>query len=300
MNTPRNHHYVPQHFLKAWQSSRGKIYSYRINPHTKVGEVKEASIKRSASQNDLYHIAFHDGGFEIETTIINPYIDDHGAELVEQARNTVISEWNNEEKSKLARYIVCLEARHPDVVDAMNISLPGIRERFKEQKIYSDEAVDHVFEYFETTQDVGKVALSALVQNEESARLEEPFANGLINSDFIEITPTTDQFICSNYPAGRWGHYLESVLLFLAISPTKALIYSADRRMAQLYKSLPESVVIDLVNLYTLGKATIAYHTDNKKLEFVTEHLGWAKKLKNIDEQREYVGRFFDQALAKA
>ncbi|EOG7752780.1 DUF4238 domain-containing protein [Vibrio cholerae] len=300
MNTPRNHHYVPQHFLKAWQSSEGKIYSYRVNPYTKLGEVKEASIKRSASQKDLYHIAFHDGGFEIETTIINPYIDDDGAGLIELARNTVISDWSNEKQLKLARYIVCLEARHPDVVDIMNISLSEIKERFKQQGIYSDEAVDDVFDYFGTTQDVGKVALSALVQNEELALLEEPFADGLVRSDFIEITLKTDQFICSNYPTGRWGHFLENVLLFLAISPTKALIYSADSRMAQLYKSLPESVVIDLVNLYTLGNATIAYHTDNKQLEFVTEHLGWAKKLKSLDEQREYVGKFFDQALARA
>jgi hypothetical protein len=31
-NEPKNHHYVPQHFLKAWANGKGNLVRYRVIP----------------------------------------------------------------------------------------------------------------------------------------------------------------------------------------------------------------------------------------------------------------------------
>lgn len=299
-NVPRNHHYVPQHYLKAWESSKGTFYSYRINPFSKIAEVKKAGIKRSASEKDLYHIEFYDGSFEIENSIINPYIDDEGAFLVKEARDTNIANWGKDKKYNLARYIVCLEARHPNIIEKMNIDLTDIKNGIKKEGLFSEGAVNDVFNYFETSKDIGVIALSALIQNEKSPMLEEPFTDGLNSCSFLEFNFSKEMLICSNYPTGRWGHFLKDVLLFLALSPTKAIIYAKNKLALAAYDQLPKSILIDLINLYTLGNADVAYYVDDSKLDFISKHLGWAKKCKGIEAQREYVGCFLDKELPKA
>jgi len=71
-NTPRNHHFIPQHFLKAWQQSDSKIFRYRRLPSSGEMEIKSVAIKRTVSIQDLYCINFPDGGFEVESSHVTP------------------------------------------------------------------------------------------------------------------------------------------------------------------------------------------------------------------------------------
>lgn len=71
-NTPRNHHFIPQHFLKAWQHADSKIFRYRRLPSGGEMGTKSVAINRTVSIQYLHRIDFPDGGFEVESSHVTP------------------------------------------------------------------------------------------------------------------------------------------------------------------------------------------------------------------------------------
>jgi hypothetical protein len=296
---PKNHHFVPQHFLKAWQSSEGKIIRYRHIPSTGAFEVKEVAIKKTASVNDLYRIEFPDGSFEIESTLVTPLIDEPGHKIIEKARISCATAWAAHDKRQLAYYLTCLEARHPEVLKAMNINdhLETLRRQMKSTRHASHESIDEVIDYLKQSRSLGEYAFGLLVQNETLPLIEQPFSDGLVAADMYEYGCESGGLICSDYPTSRWGNYLRELLFIIAISPRKALVYSNSPKG---FGQLPASVRTRLINLYTLAKAKTAYFTDASQSDFIAAHLGWATKLQTFDEQKRYISDFVMVQLSGA
>jgi len=299
-NPPKNHHYVPQHFLKAWQSTKDKIFRYKLNTSKAELEVREVSIKKTASVNHLYDIEFPDGSFEIESMLVTPEIDQSGHKILEAARNSSILRWGNKKKKALANYLTCLEARNPEILEAMNIGpeLNVLRDKMKKEGIGKSESIDEVIDYFQSSDSIGVLAFAQFLQNESNPLLGQPFSGGLLNSKVREFNFESKELICSNYPTARWGNYLEDFLYVIAISPCKAIVYSTHADVDVL-KAIPDSVRVKLINLYTIAKADIAYFRDDSMQEFVAEHIGWAKKLQNLKEQQAYIGKFISNELSQ-
>ncbi|MBX8529134.1 DUF4238 domain-containing protein [Pseudomonas cichorii] len=296
---PRNHHFVPQHFLKAWQSSEGRIIRYREIPSTGVFEVKEVAIKHTASVDDLYRIDFPDGGFEIESTIVTPLIDESGYKILEKARAERIALWDKSDRQKLANYLTCLEARHPEILETMNIKddLEKLRSQMKATKAGTHKAIDDVIDYFKKTKSLGGYIFGLLAQNEIQPLFQQAFSDGLLASEMQEHECNMGDLICTDYPTSRWGHYLSKPLFVIAISPNKALIYSSSPIG---FGELTQPIRTQLINLYSLAKAKTAYFSDSSKSDFISKHLGWSKKLKTLDEQKRYIIDFLTPLLQAA
>lgn len=288
---PKNHHFIPQHFLKAWQSSEGKIIRYRHIPSTGAFEIKEVAIKKTASLNDLYRLEFPDGSFEIESTLVTPLIDEPGHKIIEKVRTSSTALWVEHDKRQLAHYLTCLEARHPDVLKVMNVGdhLETLRRQMKSARHSSHKSIDEVIDYLKQSSSLGGYAFGLLVQNETLPLIEQPFSDGLVAADMCEYGCESGGLICSDYPTSRWGDYLRELLFIIAISPCKALVYSNSPKGFGL---LPASVRTRLINLYTLAKAKTAYFMDASQSDFIAAHLGWATKLQTFDEQKRYISDF--------
>lgn len=183
-NPPKNHHFVPQHFLKAWQSSDGRICRNRFIPKIGKFESKDVAIKKTGSVNDLYRIQFPDGSFEIESSLVTPEIDEAGHKIVKKARSESLSSWSVDERRSLANYLTCLEARHPEVIDAMNVGseLEKLRKQMKEDGFASDSSVDKVVDYFQSSPSIGVMAFAYFLQNEKTPMMAQPFSDGLLLS----------------------------------------------------------------------------------------------------------------------
>jgi hypothetical protein len=123
LNTPIKHHYIPQHFLKAWEvpEKKGSIYRYRIIKEINKFECKLTSIKNTAFEKNLYDVNLPDGNFEFESSVVTPMLDEIGKKVLNKIRNTSIRYFSNQDHKDLAVYITCLEARHPEILEAMNI-----------------------------------------------------------------------------------------------------------------------------------------------------------------------------------
>lgn len=104
VESPRNHHFIPQYFLKAWQHAEGKIFRYRRLPSSGAMEIKSVAIKRTASIQDLYRINFPDGGFEVESSHVTPLIDEAGHKIIKRHEAVV---------SKIGRYLIAGNWRIP-------------------------------------------------------------------------------------------------------------------------------------------------------------------------------------------
>lgn len=300
-NPPKNHHFVPQHFLKTWQSTEGKICRYRFIPNIGKFEAKEVAIRKTGSINDLYRVQFPDGSFEIESSLVTPEIDEAGHKVIEKIRSESMFSWSKDEARALANYLTCLEARHPDVIDAMNIGpeLEKLRKSMKEDGFASDESVDEVVDYFQSSPSIGVIAFAYFLQNEKNPLMAQPFSDGLLTANVREYTFSSDTLICSSYPTSRWGDYLSDFLFSIAISPTKAIVYSTSSDV-DVIGAIPENVRSNLINLYSLAKADAAYFKDASKSEFIKQHLGWATKLGGHKAQQEYVGNFIKRELVQA
>jgi hypothetical protein len=291
-NVPKNHHFIPQHFLKAWCFSGKKLVRYKRRKKIGDIEVQKASIVSVASQPNLYRVEFPDGGFEIETSHVSPHVDAGGYTILEQARQQDVSWLSAAQRRALANYVVFLEARHPEVIKTMDVKslLPELAAQAKREGLTS-ESVDHVIQYFDSAESLGEMAFGLFINNELSGLLAKPFADGLLQAELREYRFSSDILACSSYPVFRVGDYTKSsILLVLSITPCKALVYSSNH---SLLNGLPENVRAAYFNLCALAKAEEVYFVDETMKDFVEKHLGWTKE-KNEKETQVYLLDFIN------
>lgn len=292
-NPPRNHQFIPQYFLKAWQHAEGKIFRYRRLPSSGAMEIKSVAIKRTASIQDLYRINFPDGGFEVESSHVTPLIDEAGHKIIKKARGSSVQNWEIPDRRQLANTLTSLEARHPDILKVMDVrsALDPLRQKIKAEKHFSHKSVDELIDYFKGSDSLGVISLVLHTQNELLPLIAQPFSDGLLQASMREYSYERSCLLCSDYPTSRWGDYLKDLLFIIAISPDKALVFSNNPAIV-VFDLLKPHARARLINLYTLGKAQTAYYCDGAQGEFVSAHLGWALTRPDISDQRQYVQDF--------
>lgn len=294
-NTPKNHHFVPKHFLREWKAPSGKICRYRVIEHVGKNEIKEVGIDNIASQEDLYLQKYPDRDVEIETSVMRDLLDTPGSIVLNRARNSLVNEWSYDAKQELVVYLVCLEARHPEIMQVMDVK-PHTEEIRSDLKIAggsSDKTVDEVVDMYDELDSTSVHMLEAFISNEKGSGFVHPLSSSLINGFFREYTFDSPCLVTSNYPAGRSGYHGKDMFFPIAISPTKALVYS-DRANSiettdKLYRN---KTLFKLINFYTVSKARDAFYFDDKQGDFIFEHLGWANKVKEGDEYKAYLECF--------
>lgn len=297
MTAPVNHHYVPQHFLRAWgkQGNPDRLYRYRSIPNVAMFECKEVAIRSSASRDNLYEIILPDGSFEIESSVVTPELDEFGHKIIDRIRDTSFHQLTNQEKRELAIYLVCLEARHPETLKKMNIrdQIDRMRELMKSTSSYSHNVIDEIHDYFKASPSTGVMAFALFVQNERTGFFDQPFSDGLVSAITIEKVFDSDCLITSDFPCFRVWHYLENFLYIIAVSPRKALIYSPNPDI-KVFELIPEQAIPELVNLYVLGYAERAFGNTSHLGSFIEKHLGWARKLPTTEAKRAYVKNYLE------
>ncbi len=295
MTKPINHHYVPQHFLRAWArpDAGDRLTRYQRIPGTDKFECKIVGIKNTASKDNLYQVSFPDGSFEIESSIMTPELDEPGHKIIDRVRTSPFDSLTHVERSELAVYLVCLEARHPDTLSQMDVRehLDDLRQKHKSDSRLDPRHVDEVIDYFKGSPSVGVIALGALVKNERNGALDTPFAKGLMNANVVELSFHDDVLLTSDFPGFRSGHFLGHFFYAIAVSPRKALIYSPKNEVSHM-QSLPSSLVSRLINLYTLAYAVRAYGEVDDVAPYVERYLGWARHLQKPGDEQAYVHQF--------
>lgn len=295
MTAPVNHHFVPQHFLRAWGKleSTDRVYRYRVVPNAAKFECKEVAIRSSASLNNLYEIKLPDGSFEIESSVVTPELDEFGHKIIDRIRNAPFHLLTDQEKRELAIYLVCLEARHPETLEKMNIrdQMGYMRESMKATSSYSPKIIDEVHDYLNASPSIGVMSLALFIKNERTGCLGQPFSDGLVSARVIEKIFDYDCLITSDFPCFRMGDYLKHFLCIVAVSPRKALIYSPNPDI-KVFDAIPTQLIPEVVNLYTLGYAERAFGNSPHLGSFIEQHLGWARKFPTTEAIQEYVRGF--------
>lgn len=294
MSKPVNHHFVPQHFLSEWGigSDSKKLYRYKRVSFTGKLETKKVSIKHSASVENLYEVILPDGIFEIESTHVTPKLDEIGYKALNSARYSGYSVISKEIQKDLAYYFVCLEARNPAIIDLMAPTEKEFQLIKKSMANCLKKSVDEIFDYIGKSPSKGVMAFALFVINEMTAFQSEPFHHGLLEANVEEFDFDTDCLITSDFPIFRMGHYNRDVLLSIAITPRKALVYSKNG-FSKICKMLPRNKQIKMINLLTIAKANSAYACNKSYSSFVEDNLGWAV----ADSSQEYIRKYILKIL---
>jgi hypothetical protein len=294
-----NDHYVPQHFLRAWacDAEQKKIYAYRRIEHT--GEVdfkpnKPRSIVSSASHEDLYQITDGVHTAEFETSVMTRGVDTPMSAVIQKLRGYSLDTLNDDEMSLLCRYVVILEGRNPKVIDQMQLSAADLLNIFSDIKksgTVSEKTIDETRPFFEKI-----FAQSGAASAGAYAGFGHlPDAAALMRKKCIEVTrDDTRGYLTSNYPVGRENDFLdEKCVLTIAISPSKALVFSSEKVCQQIAAS-PNKEKWRMIDLQTLARATDAFTSTNTIDVFVVNHLGW--KLQNKAADRP---NYFRKAMSE-
>lgn len=246
----------------------------------------------SHSQHTDLRNHFADSWF-YQDSHVTPLIDEAGHKIIKKARGSSVQNWDIPDRRKLANTLTSLEARHPDILKAMDVrsELDALRQKIKAEQHLSHKSVDELIDYFKGSDSLGVMSLVLFAQNELLPLIAQPFSDGFGHASMREYSYENSCLLCSDYPTSRWGDYLKDLLYIIAISPGKALVFSNNPAIV-VFDLLKPHARARLINLYTLGKARAAYYCDDAQGEFVSTHLGWALARPDISDQRQYVQDF--------
>lgn len=271
MNTPTNHHYVPQHFLAAWSPGGKLINRYMRIAHTgKMHFRKGAGIVNLGSENDLYVIENTDGRAEFETTIVTALLDTPGAEIVKKVREIGIQSLSSDERRAFSHYVVMLEMRNPRTIALMSLSETEVEALHAGQTAVSGDTVGaREAAGLLSSVHTGKMATGLGIANDFA------FSDILFDRPPIAFETHAPRLLSSNYPVGRVGEYDRNFLVGLAMSPTSGLFWCSQPALTAELATCTSWQQATFLNFLTLGRAEVAFTDLDTMDPFVDEHLGW-------------------------
>ncbi|MEZ2354905.1 DUF4238 domain-containing protein [Caballeronia sp. RCC_10] len=279
---PRNHHYVPKHFLKAWSvdPARQKVHRYKWIPAAGKVEFKRGKpITACASANDLYTLSNSTETHEFESSVMTDLLDTPGSKILRKIRHEGIRQLSATERTLFAQYVVSLEARNPVVMEKMHLSGETIDRMatalaLKHQDVQGD--IGSVAALMKGLRSTGTLAAGAYVR---FGGMDH--ARALSSRQWVELqTDPSRPFFTSNYPVGRCAWFdREDFFACLAVSPTLALFFVPQTQAW--HSALCRQggrLAARMLSLLTLRGASEAYTRDSVCAAFIVDELSWRKR----------------------
>ncbi|WP_434668005.1 DUF4238 domain-containing protein [Paraburkholderia sp. A3BS-1L] len=294
-NVPHNHHYVPQHFLKAWSvdSSGNKIHRYKwISATNKVEFKTGRSIELSASAHDLYTLSDSTVTREFETSIMTARLDTPGSEILQKIRVDSIGQLSAAERSAFAHYLVALEGRNPMVMEQMHLSavvIDGIAAKLEQEHKAERGSFGPIAGILKKLKSTGALAAAAYVGGGSKEH-----ARAILDRQWVELrTEPSRPFFTSNYPVGRCAWFdRDDFFACLAVSPTRAVFFVPKTQVwcATLTRPAGMRLAAQMLKMLTLRNASEAYTSDSARSVFITEELSWRRrKLSQEKNEKDYL-----------
>jgi hypothetical protein len=294
-NVPHNHHYVPQHFLKAWSvdSDGNKIHRYKwISAANKVEFKIGRSIELSASAHDLYTVSNSTETREFETSIMTARLDTPGSEILQRIRADGIGRLSDAERSAFAHYLVALEGRNPVVMEQMSLSaetIDDIAAKLEQEHKEAQGSFGPIAGFLKKLNSTGALAAAAYVGGGSKEH-----ARAILDRQWVELhTEPSRPFFTSNYPVGRCAWFnRDDFFACLAVSPTRALFFVPKTQVWYTTLTRPDGrrLAAQMVKLLTLRNASEAYTSDPVRSAFVMEELSWReRKLSQQNHEKDYL-----------
>lgn len=294
-DAPRNHHYVPQHFLKAWSvdPERNKIHRYKwISAANRVEFKTGRSIELSASAHDLYTLSNSTETHEFETSIMTARLDTPGSEILRKIRDDGIGRLSAAERNAFAHYLVALEGRNPVVMKQMSLSaemIDDIAAKLEQEHKGGRGSFGQIAEFLKKLNSTGTLAAAAYVGGGSKEH-----ARAILDQQWVELhTEPSRPFFTSNYPVGRCAWFdRDDFFACLAVSPIRALFFVPKTQVWYATLTRPEGrrLAVQMLKMLTLRNASEAYTSDPVCSAFVTEELSWReRKLSQQNNEKDYL-----------
>lgn len=297
MNTlsePVNHHFVPEHFLKAWASNnkRSLIGKYLFNEfRKKVVFLPNQSIRRqTASQDNLYTLTDGKETAQFEASVMTERLDSPSFPLLEKVREQGFHSLSSKlhasgtltERDMFLRYVIALEIRNPKTIAELGVSREEIAEIGNSFPSVRQSTRDEVIKLMQGV-NVETLISGLLVANDDTYSI-------LSKAKFGEIQVAKDTFFTSNYPVGRAGSYDTEFLVTLAVTPRHALVWG-NGILFDGVTSLTEEAQSLAINLLTLRAADEAYDKSDNCPQFISDNWNW-KGTQSLKEQMVHFLKF--------
>ncbi len=301
MNKPKNHHYVPQHFQRAWATNSDglKINRYKwIEQRSALDFSPDYSIVRNASEHNLYTICDGKEVEEYETGIMTDQIDTPGSKVIQKLRQSDLKSLHKEDMNILSQYVVSLEARNPVVMKLMQLSDEDIDRMLSTKEIVaSPEIISEIATLMKSINSI-KYGTGSIASGAFASWGHKSFSDKLSNQYWLEVNTPNDQLITSNYPVGRFGDYEKGdFFACLSVSPRKALLFiPPNPNTVNAFKNASLTELVRITNLLSIYRANEAYsnfHTDELRT-FIESHVWWKTRVPE-ENHRDYFQKVFNE-----
>ncbi|WP_445600462.1 DUF4238 domain-containing protein [Azospirillum sp. A39] len=255
MSEPRNHHYLPQFYLRPWCGDDGRVASYHlVNGKVMCGRKSTKSI---GSERDLYACR-RDGPMPrqwVETEYMTREVDTPAAEVRDKILNGEIENITHRERKTWARFMSSLFARRPDVIgphrDAMMEIIAGVilQNPPKSQPDITEEEVFAALRRAPTGA-MQDMSLTAMIYSIENSEVYDCILRGAWGR--AEVAGSRLQFMTGDTPVFRVVVQENGNIVYLmSISPE--VVFFCSRGSDMIIDGMTGSRAVDLVIMYNKG-----------------------------------------------
>jgi hypothetical protein len=259
MGPPRDHHFIPQFYLKQW-CINGKIVEYSIK-NTKL-IAKRVGTKGTGFQADLYSFpelppvqAQH-----IEKVFLQ-YLDDTASRALNLHLTSNRKGWTPELINGWSRFMLGLHTRHPDAMKEFRAALKAIwvksgppsQQEYELTKKTTDPATfDEYIAAIDPLIPV-KAQVNAIIRAIDNEFVINKF-NGMYQT-VVNLSNSRHHLLTSDRPLALLDLKEKHGILYLPISPTLLFFASNDQDAAYRLVKLPPSDIATKVNTFVVERA---------------------------------------------
>jgi hypothetical protein len=276
MQRSKDHHWVPQFYLKRWADKHGKLVSF----HRQQGRnlVRRPHPKSILCEEHLYTVFCTTGEHIYGEDTLLKGVDQDGTDALDFLTTGSHRRVPPDITRKLLRFMFWLAARHPSILKQFVRDLDSIESDVRERCGDPDYARSF-FEDFRSRYASPKDRATFLMLLTAAASFM-PAYKTLFDGLPIAVHDTSSfgQLLTSDRPlvsAPKFGD--PGALYVLPISPTRVVLMCSDFKKLDFIRRLPDNRFVSYLNLLTIMFAgEYVYGTSDKDAAVIFEHLGLA------------------------
>jgi hypothetical protein len=280
-NEPRNHHYVPEFYLKGWSDENGRMWRYD-RPHKSVVH-KQVYASQVGFVPDLYSIpgVSPDRAQKIESVWFNQ-VDHQGSVSLAQLLSAPEQGWNSDSRSAWSRFVISIIHRTPENLEAFKESIrliwkdavPKVQEGYEKIRKENDPA--RYEDYAQTTDPfvVEKSAIHA-IQSAIDNKITGHFMNNMhwrvfdLKGSNFSLLISDALLVMSNGLKKPDGH------IVMPLSPKKLFVATYKKEFLSEFERLSPQQLSRRMNQLVVGRAKRFVVAPNRDQEaFIEKRFG--------------------------
>jgi hypothetical protein len=285
MSIPRDHHFIPEFYLKQWiEAADGKLEQFS-NPYDKV-VARRLSPDATGYQTDLY--AFPELPPEQAQFLESKYFqyaDDMGYKALDAHLTGRTAPWPAELVSAWSRFLVGVHLRHPDAMPELRAGAKAVWDssggdsQVQYEKIKKASDPPTFDDYIAKTNPLipYQVQLNMIIKALDNTEVCQHINK--MSFAIIDVSKAQFPLLTSDRPVEIHALREHKGIVSMPISPTKLFVAANDESTFEALRHSTADTVVSHINEFVVSRARRYVWACNRSMRpFIEKHFGTARE----------------------